>query len=87
VSALLVDTFWPLGLPTQRGLATLGYAIREDLYGGRVCLVAVDQAPGGDASQGHRLLSLATDARDHPLEARHRVVEHVLRLEEGHPDV
>jgi gamma-glutamyltranspeptidase / glutathione hydrolase len=43
---LLVDTYWPLGLPIQRGLAALGYRIREDLYGGRVCLVAVDPTTG-----------------------------------------
>jgi len=42
----LVDTYVPLGLPTQRGLAALGYRIREDLYGGRVCLVAVDPTTG-----------------------------------------
>ena len=43
---LLVDTYVPLGLPTQRGLAALGYRIREDLYGGRVCLVAVAPTTG-----------------------------------------
>jgi len=43
---LLVDTSMPLGLPAQHGLTALGYRIREDLYGGRVCLVAVDPVTG-----------------------------------------
>jgi gamma-glutamyltranspeptidase / glutathione hydrolase len=43
---LLVDTYFPLGLPVQRGLTERGYQIREHLYGGRVCLVSVDPATG-----------------------------------------
>lgn len=43
---LLVDTYMPLGLPAQRGLTERGYRVREDLYGGRVCLVAADPITG-----------------------------------------
>jgi hypothetical protein len=35
-----VDPFFPL--ETRRELEGLGYRVREDPYGGRVCLVAVD---------------------------------------------
>jgi gamma-glutamyltranspeptidase/glutathione hydrolase len=37
---LRVDSFFPLA--TRDELAHLGYDVREDPYGGRVCLVAVD---------------------------------------------
>ena len=37
---LRVDPFFPL--ETRRELEDLGYRVREDPYGGRVCLVAVD---------------------------------------------
>jgi gamma-glutamyltranspeptidase/glutathione hydrolase len=37
---LRVDPFFPLD--TRRELEQLGYQVREDPYGGRVCLVAVD---------------------------------------------
>jgi len=37
---LRVDPFFPL--ETRRELEGLGYRVREDPYGGRVCLVAVD---------------------------------------------
>jgi gamma-glutamyltranspeptidase len=43
---ILVDTFMPPGLTVQRGLAERGYRVREDMYGGRVCLIAVDPATG-----------------------------------------
>jgi gamma-glutamyltranspeptidase/glutathione hydrolase len=41
---LRVDAFFPL--ETRGELARLGYQVREDAYGGRVCLVAVDAATG-----------------------------------------
>ena len=43
---LLIEPYLPLGLPVQHGLTALGYRIRQDLYGGRVCLVAVDPTTG-----------------------------------------
>ena len=43
---IVIDTLFPLGLPVQRALTERGYRLREDYYGGRVCLVAVDQATG-----------------------------------------
>ena len=41
---LRVDAFFPL--ETRGELQRLGYHVREDPYGGRVCLVAVDAATG-----------------------------------------
>ena len=37
---LRVDSFFPLD--TREELEQRGYTVREDAYGGRVCLVAVD---------------------------------------------
>jgi hypothetical protein len=39
-----VDSFFPLD--TRDELAQFGYQMREDAYGGRVCLVAVDRQTG-----------------------------------------
>jgi gamma-glutamyltranspeptidase/glutathione hydrolase len=41
---LRVDSFFPLD--TRNELAQFGYQMREDAYGGRVCLVAVDRQTG-----------------------------------------
>jgi hypothetical protein len=41
---LRVDEFFPL--ETRATLERLGYQVREDAYGGRVCLVVVDPATG-----------------------------------------
>jgi gamma-glutamyltranspeptidase/glutathione hydrolase len=41
---LRVDAFFPL--ETRVALERLGYQVREDAYGGRVCLVVVDPATG-----------------------------------------
>jgi gamma-glutamyltranspeptidase/glutathione hydrolase len=45
---LRVDSYFPLD--TRRELEGLGYQLREDLYGGRVCVVAVD--PDTDKASG-----------------------------------
>ena len=44
---LTEDMFFPLPTPVRDALATSGYALRPDGYGGRVCLIEIDAAGHG----------------------------------------
>ena len=61
--ALRIDPFFPLD--TRRALEQEGYDLREDGYGGRVCMVAIDAATGratgaSDPRGGGGLVELST---------------------------
>jgi gamma-glutamyltranspeptidase len=43
---VLVEPFFPLPPRVADALRARGHALREDLYGGRVCLIWVDPATG-----------------------------------------
>jgi gamma-glutamyltranspeptidase len=41
-----IEPFFPIPADVRDALAARGLGLREDLYGGRVCLIAVDPATG-----------------------------------------